>query len=125
MAVSGRGRQVKIYQVFHREFPVNLSCDWILPIGVGGFSRPSFLSDSTGDNIADRNPSYSEMTAQYWVYRNTSDEYVGICHYRRMFNFLQDTHHRTETPVHSGPEIIPYLTSNAQREMLEDILSVY
>lgn len=42
--------------------------------------------DDTGNNISSKNSSYCEMTVHYWVWKNVKDaEYVGICHYRRLF----------------------------------------
>lgn len=44
------------------------------------------LGDDTGDNISEKNPFYSEMTAHYWIWKNVQNvEYVGLCHYRRLF----------------------------------------
>lgn len=60
---------------------------WIQPIQVGAAltdNRIAGLQDNTGDNISLKNPNYSELTAMYWVWKNRSDEYMGICHYRRM-----------------------------------------
>ncbi len=41
------------------------------------------LLDNTGENISSRNKQYCEMTATYWVWKNTSHEWKGIEHYRR------------------------------------------
>lgn len=47
------------------------------------------IGDDTGDNISAKNPFYSELTAQYWLWKNVHDvEYVGLCHYRRYFKHL-------------------------------------
>ena len=49
--------------------------------------------DNTGDNISVKNPNRCEMTAHYWVWKNrldTDDEYVGICHYRRVLDLSED-----------------------------------
>jgi len=44
------------------------------------------IGDDTGDNISEKNSSYSEMTAHYWIWKNVHDvEFVGLCHYRRLF----------------------------------------
>jgi lipopolysaccharide biosynthesis glycosyltransferase len=46
-----------------------------------------FTLDNTGDNISSLNRSYSELTVAYWAWKNVSADYLGFCHYRRLFNF--------------------------------------
>lgn len=61
-----------------------------LPMQVGvGDEDLRLARDNTGDHISDKNPSYSELTAQYWLWKNSAarqeaDAY-GLCHYRRYF----------------------------------------
>lgn len=75
-----------IYIVSHKpvELPVMKG---YRPIQVGGAAAdfPGFIRDNTGYNIADKNPNYCELTAMFWVWRNTDDEYKGLVHYRRFF----------------------------------------
>lgn len=49
---------------------------------------PGVISDAKGDNISVLNPHYSELTAQYWVWKNRATaEYIGFFHYRRFLDF--------------------------------------
>lgn len=41
------------------------------------------LGDDTGDNISNKRLHYSELTVQYWAWKNCEAEYYGLCHYRR------------------------------------------
>ena len=45
--------------------------------------RIASLLDNTGTNLSLRNRQYCEMTATYWVWKNTRHDWVGIEHYRR------------------------------------------
>lgn len=83
--------KVKIFVATHK--PGNVRHDEVYtPIHVGrAISKykeemADMIGDDTGDNISEKNPYYSEMTAHYWIWKNVKDvEYVGLCHYRRFF----------------------------------------
>ncbi len=55
------------------------------PIQVGFRSEinSSYLRDDFGDSIAEKNSSYCELTALYWVWKNLDVDVIGLCHYRR------------------------------------------
>lgn len=42
--------------------------------------------DNTGDNISKYNSIFCEMTAVYWAWKNLNADYIGLCHYRRVFS---------------------------------------
>lgn len=79
---------MSVYVVSHKEI------DFELPIGykkiyVGKNSKQlakneDAWTDSTGQEIANKNSRYSELTAQYWIWKNTKDNIKGLVHYRRL-----------------------------------------
>jgi len=61
----------------------------VRPILVGHkIPLPSgWIADNSGDNISEKNPNYSELTAVYWAWKNLDLDrykYVGLFHYRRI-----------------------------------------
>ena len=61
---------------------------FITPIQVGAALtdiRIAKVTDDEGDNISERNRHYSEMTAFYWMWKHVRADYLGLCHYRRLF----------------------------------------
>lgn len=83
------GKDVRIYSVFHKPywFPDN---ELYVPIQVG-VSGPierdgkPIIRDDSGDNISQKNRTFCEMTAVYWIWKNAYHDYVGLDHYRRHF----------------------------------------
>lgn len=77
-----------IYVIAHKPF----QCDavtkkkgyQVLQVGSAPTIKGS-LRDNTGASISEKNPSYCELTGHYWMYQNTSDDYIGLVHYRRYF----------------------------------------
>lgn len=79
-------RDLALYVCLHKPFPVPQD-PALRPIQVGaalaGAAIPGCLGDDSGENISAKNPSYCELTAQYWVWKNRPSDYVGFFHYRR------------------------------------------
>ena len=57
----------------------------ILQAGHAVNEDTGYTGDDTGDNISDLNVYLNELTALYWIWKNSSDRVVGLCHYRRFF----------------------------------------
>ena len=78
----------KIYIVSHKDVDFdNAGLTDYLPVQVGDNSSAfaGYLRDNGGDNIAAKNPYYSELTAQYWAWKNQDADIKGLVHYRRFF----------------------------------------
>ena len=56
-----------------------------IKVGLNEFEGDFMINDLMGDSINQKNPNYSELTALYWIYKNSSDEVKGLVHYRRYF----------------------------------------
>lgn len=75
---------ISVYVVTHRAYPLMNRKPYV-PLCVGGYSTPEYVSESQGDNISYLNPKLDECTAMYWIWKNTASKYVGLNHYRRYF----------------------------------------
>lgn len=82
--------------VCHHKLGPYLNDEIFMPIHVGAsnakFHVENWYRDDSGDNISDKNSSFCELTALYWMWKNVSAEYYGLMHYRRLFNFKMFDH---------------------------------
>ena len=82
--------------VCHHKPGSSFSDDTFLPIQVGAAASKYDLGlqrDDAGDNISLRNPTFCELTAIYWAWKNDRDaEWVGLMHYRRFLDFTLAEH---------------------------------
>ena len=90
----------------------------------------NIIRDDTGDNKSDMNGFYSELTGTYWIWKNYDiKDYVGICHYRRYFDFLDNLPNNLEeydiilpTPLNFGGTIYQQYAACHNKE---DIKLIY
>ena len=77
-----------MYIITHKEFKVPEKANEfsVLQVGAAQGNDLGVLRDDTGDNISEYNPFFCELTGMYWLWKNVSEKYVGICHYRRFFS---------------------------------------
>ena len=67
-----------------------------IPIEVGAAVRDDeheckySLRDDCGVNMSKENPYYGELTAIYWMWKNTNSSYVGMYHYNKFLNISED-----------------------------------
>lgn len=77
--------KIEIYIATHKEYSFPAIPEYI-PIHVGK-KRSSddfgIIGDDKGDNISELNESFCELTALYWIWKNSSAQIVGLVHYRR------------------------------------------
>ncbi len=80
MAVSDKDKKLK--EIYHEP-------DWVKKIQVGSNLAPIYfeeMRDNIGENISDKNPTYGELTATYWAWKNDIHKVVGVFHYRRVLD---------------------------------------
>ncbi len=79
---------VGIYVVTHKDVKLSKlpKCYQIIHAGhVRAEKNFGYLGDDTGENISRLNPFLDEVTALYWIWKNTNHTHAGFVHYRRFF----------------------------------------
>ena len=85
-------------------------------------NRLDAISDDVGDNISEKNRCLCEMTAAYWVWKNSKpSNFKGMCHYRRHFVLNNDSFARIKDGNIDVILPIPRVVTNGIRNMyIED-----
>ena len=103
-------KNIKILVAAHKADPNIKNDNIFMPIHVGKALHPDidlgFQGDDTGNNISDKNPSYCELTAIYWAWKNLKNvDIIGLAHYRRYLNI---TSKAIETFLSEPGMILPH-----------------
>ena len=77
---------MSVYIVTHKKYDAVQNDHYeTIQVGTALHDDLGYLRDDIGDNISDKNPNYCELTALYYLWKNTNDPIIGLCHYRRFF----------------------------------------
>ena len=117
---------LKILVVTHKEIPLIKDNSLFNVIQVNTLNNPliypNILTDATKDNIANKNSNYSELTVSYWMWKNMGEyKYVGLCHYRRVFNFFSSpfSFQPSTTKIVSSKQFLASKTAKISPEKLK------
>lgn len=82
---------IDIFICTHTNYNIPVKNDVYKLISCGAKDIEGAIMDNTGDNISRLNGFYCELSGIYWVWKNWElKDYVGFCHYRRYFEFMDD-----------------------------------
>lgn len=109
------------------------SADWLIPIGLNGYKDENVLisdSDAGGaDSIYEKNRNYCELTGLYWLWKNSDDDYLGLCHYRRFFSFNHFNAIGYNYPsfflINREDVAFEFISSDSQKECMMRLLNSY
>lgn len=53
----------------------------------------NMIGDNTGENISELNRYFAEITALYWIWKNTDSPFIGMFQYRRFLSLNNNAHY--------------------------------
>ncbi|MDR2352031.1 MAG: DUF4422 domain-containing protein [Deltaproteobacteria bacterium] len=81
--------KIQIAVAYHKKEETFFKNEILTPIQVGKARSDldlGIIGDDTGDNISEKNPWYAELTATYWLWKNSQADIKGLFHYRRFLD---------------------------------------
>ncbi|MFT8425852.1 MAG: DUF4422 domain-containing protein [Liquorilactobacillus sp.] len=103
--------------------------DYMTPLQVGKYFTKINLEgekDNSGENISFKNKEYCELTGTFWIWKNLEkikSKYVGLCHYRRWFDFRKiqqfindDIDVILTTPIVNLPNVVTIYEEDHEKE---------
>ena len=80
------GADIRIIVAAHKKYRMPADPMYLpLQVGAAGREDLGYTRDDTGDNISEKNATYCELTGLYWAWKNLTNDYIGLAHYRRLF----------------------------------------
>ncbi|MFT8732735.1 MAG: DUF4422 domain-containing protein [Acetobacter fabarum] len=83
---------IRIYVYHHADANINKN-RYFEPIqggrSIADTKFAGMIGDDTGDNISARNRDWGELTALYWIWKNTRHDYVGLNTEKSYLNFSE------------------------------------
>lgn len=92
---------------------------FVIPVQAGAATSEKKIADTTDDfvgGLSERNGNYSELSVTYWAWKNCQSDYIGICHYRRVYGI---TNKEMQGIIESGVDLIltlPYMCKESAKE---------
>ncbi len=122
-SMDHREKTVAILVAHHKPFPYP-SCSWLRPIAIEALVNAippgqEMLRDDAGDNIHGKIPSYNELGALYWLWKNDHSDVVGLYHYRRYLSLVPISNFQQEAKWRN---VFDFLVSPEQRLKILDAL---
>lgn len=74
----------KDYVITHKKYKIEQD-ELYQGLCVGKYRGEGMLSEQDGESVAEYNDRINETSGLYWIWKNTTSEYVGLSHYRRFF----------------------------------------
>ena len=126
---------MKIFCITHKPLPALINSLYE-PLQVnaqknGTIDKISF-TDAKLDNISNKNDNFCELTGSYWLWKNyKTDSFIGLCHYRRYFNFyynklsINPSVQKRITTIDFAKHKSSKVTSEVQTKLIEKDLQKY
>lgn len=110
--------EIKILIAAHKAYLMPKSSIYMpLHVGKAGKQDLGFMGDNTGDNISAKNGNYCELTGLYWAWKNLEYDYIGLIHYRRYFNFINQKSHFFQINIGTNRENIQKYAEISEEEI--------